>query len=178
MLHGAGGDAAGGLAPFHALVDQAGLVLLAPESRESSWDVVYTDFGPDVAVIAQALVQTFAHVAIAPEHLALVGFSDGASYALSLGVTNGDLFSHLIAFSPGFWAPAGEVGRPAIFVAHGTQDRVRRTMPSSTRSSRGPTRWRRRAPGPRSPGSCRPLPAERHEPALLTTKRPRAPPTH
>lgn len=30
------------------------------------------------------------------------GFSDGASYALSLGLPNGNLFSHIVAFSPGF----------------------------------------------------------------------------
>jgi phospholipase/carboxylesterase len=34
--------------------------------------------------------------------VALGGFSDGASYALSLDLTNGDLFASLIAFSPGF----------------------------------------------------------------------------
>ncbi len=37
--------------------------------------------------------------------IALGGFSNGASYALSLGVYNGDLFSALLAFSPGFYAP-------------------------------------------------------------------------
>jgi phospholipase/carboxylesterase len=52
------------------------------------------------------------------------GFSDGASYALSLGLTNGDLFSHIIAFSPGFMVPAAERGKPKIFVGHGTADQI------------------------------------------------------
>ena len=52
------------------------------------------------------------------------GFSDGASYALSLGITNGDLFTHVLAFSPGFVAPAGQTGAPRIFVSHGTRDGV------------------------------------------------------
>jgi phospholipase/carboxylesterase len=30
-----------------------------------------------------------------------------ASYALSLGIANGNLFSHVLAFSPGFLAPTG-----------------------------------------------------------------------
>jgi predicted esterase len=34
--------------------------------------------------------------------LAVSGFSDGASYALSIGPANGDLFTHVMAFSPGF----------------------------------------------------------------------------
>ena len=54
--------------------------------------------------------------------LAITGFSDGASYALSLVITNGDLFTRIIAFSPGFLAPAGQTGSPRIFVPHGTRD--------------------------------------------------------
>lgn len=48
--------------------------------------------------------QTISHLA-ASVFDALVwhaGFSDGASYALSLGQPNADVFSHIIAFSPGF----------------------------------------------------------------------------
>ncbi|MFC6592325.1 alpha/beta hydrolase [Deinococcus lacus] len=72
----------------------------------------------------RALQLVFSRYAVDPAHLALDGFSDGASYALSLGLGNGDLFSHLLGFSPGFLAPAGQVGRPRIFVSHGTADRV------------------------------------------------------
>lgn len=42
-----------------------------------------------------------AGVAIDPAHVAIGGFSDGASCALSLGLVNGDLFTHVMAFSPG-----------------------------------------------------------------------------
>ena len=52
------------------------------------------------------------------------GFSDGASYALSIGLANGDLFGHVLAWSPGFVAPPEFVGRPRVFVSHGTDDRV------------------------------------------------------
>ena len=48
----------------------------------------------------------------------------GASYALSVGLTNGDLFSDILAFSPGFMAPAVRHGAPNIFISHGTQDTV------------------------------------------------------
>lgn len=59
-----------------------------------------------------------------PARLAITGFSDGASYALSLGLTNGDLFSRVLAFSPGFAAPADRQGAPRIFISHGTADAV------------------------------------------------------
>src|ERR671927_350762 len=70
-----GGDATGGLSPFRDLADQAGLLLLAPESRGRSWDAVYSDFGPDVDFIDRALARTFTRYTIDPDHLTLAGFS-------------------------------------------------------------------------------------------------------
>ena len=124
MLHGAGGNARGALQPFAALADEAGVVLLAPESRGRSWDVAEGGYGPDVAFIEAAMDAVFDRVAIDPSRVALEGFSDGASYALSLGVMNGDLFTHLIAFSPGFLAGHSYAGKPPIFLAHGEADPV------------------------------------------------------
>jgi predicted esterase len=124
MLHGAGGDARGGLTPFQNLADAAGLILLAPASRRETWDVLFEEYGPDITFIDQALAQTFSRYAVDPTRIALEGFSDGASYALSVGITNGDLFTHVIAFSPGFIAPASQVGTPRLFISHGTRDSV------------------------------------------------------
>jgi phospholipase/carboxylesterase len=57
--------------------------------------------------------------------IALAGFSDGASYTLCLGPSNGDLFSHLMAYSPGFMETVAPiVGKPRIFISHGTSDPV------------------------------------------------------
>jgi phospholipase/carboxylesterase len=124
MLHGAGGTAQHGTASLTALADAAKLVVLAPASREQTWDVIRGGFGPDVKFIDAALAATFERCAIDSQRLAVGGFSDGASYALSLGITNGDLFTHVIAFSPGFMAPAHQVGAPRIYVSHGTRDTV------------------------------------------------------
>jgi predicted esterase len=124
MLHGAGGAAQGGLAPFQDLAEAAGLILLAPESRARTWDVLLGGYGPDIAFIDRALAQTFERYTVDPTRIAVAGFSDGASYALSLGINNGDLFSHIVAFSPGFMAPAEQVGAPRIYISHGTHDEV------------------------------------------------------
>jgi phospholipase/carboxylesterase len=125
LLHGAGGHARQGLDLLRSLADAAGLLLLAPASRDRTWDLlVGRRYGPDLDLIDRALEQTFSRYTVAPERIAIGGFSDGASYALSLGITNGDLFTHVIAFSPGFMAPAGQTGSPRIFVSHGTRDRV------------------------------------------------------
>ena len=124
MLHGAGGSSQGGIQPLLPLADAAGLVLLAPDSRGRTWDFLYGPYGPDVAFIDGALEHAFQRCAIDPARVAIEGFSDGASYALSLGLTNGDLFSRILAFSPCILAPAAYTGRPRIFISHGTDDRV------------------------------------------------------
>jgi phospholipase/carboxylesterase len=123
MLHGAGGSARSVSFMFPP-AEELGVVILAPESRAITWDGVGGEFGPDVKFIDRALRDTFQHVRIDKSRLAIGGFSDGASYALSLGIANGDLFTHVIAFSPGFITPAPPAGRPAVFISHGTQDQV------------------------------------------------------
>jgi phospholipase/carboxylesterase len=123
-LHGASGRAEAGLRVFGSLAEDAGVIELAPEAERGAWDVMFGAYGADVGFIDRLLAWTFARLAVDSGRLACTGFSNGASYTLSLGLTNGDLFSHLVAFSPGFMAPADLVGRPPIFVAHGTEDRA------------------------------------------------------
>lgn len=124
LLHGAGGDARGTLPILRAEADLRGIILLAPESEASTWDMIASRYGPDVAFIDRALDTLFERYAIDAERIAVAGFSDGASYALSLGLANGDLFRDVLAFSPGYAAPAQAVGRPRIFISHGDEDRV------------------------------------------------------
>jgi phospholipase/carboxylesterase len=124
MLHG-GGDRADQMRYLFPLADELGVVVLAPDARDNTWDGIDSRVGPDVQFIDAALEHTFARVAIDPKRIALAGASDGASYALSLGPPNGDLFTHVVAFAPGWiFNVAPAVGKPLIYVAHGTRDRV------------------------------------------------------
>ncbi|MEP7383936.1 MAG: hypothetical protein ABI910_19800 [Gemmatimonadota bacterium] len=124
LLHGAGGTASNWFGSYGDRANANNFVMLAPDSRASSWDRRFGEFGPDVAFLDQALTYVFSVCAIDPQHMALAGFSDGASYALSLGVANGDLFSQLIAYSPGFLTDSTVRGKPQIFESHGLQDTV------------------------------------------------------
>lgn len=124
MLHGAGGDAEGALRIVRELADPFGMIVLAVDSRQQTWDVIINDYGPDIAFLDRALAQTFDRYAINPDQVAIAGFSDGASYALSVGITNGDLFPHILAFSPGFMTPAARNGMPRCFISHGNRDTV------------------------------------------------------
>lgn len=126
LLHGAGGSASNwtNLLAMPTVFDSAGMVVLGIDSRGTSWDLMRGGYGPDVDFIDAALASTFSKCNIDPARIAIAGFSDGATYALSLGVANGDLFSALIAFSPGFVQSPIARGRPRIFIMHGTQDDV------------------------------------------------------
>lgn len=132
-LHGAGGNGRNHLDHLRNLADERGVALLAPTSRESTWDVIYGDYGPDVLLIDRALDWTFDRLAVDERRLGVEGFSDGASYALSIGLGNGDLFTHILAFSPGFMAPPAQRGSPRIFVSHGAADPVLRIDACSRR---------------------------------------------
>jgi len=132
-LHGAGGIAMQLLDLMAVQAERHGVIVLAPESRGSTWDVIQGGYGPDAAFINRALTKLFRLHPIDPARIALSGFSDGASYALSLGVINGELFDHILAFSPGFMAPTSTADTPRIFVSHGIHDEVLPIDPCSRR---------------------------------------------
>ena len=147
MLHGAGGHPRHSIALARDHAERLGFIVLAPKSRAATWDVISgRSFGPDVGALDSALAEVFADYSVDPKRVALGGFSDGASYALSLGLINGRLFSHIFAFAPGFVAPGREQGRPRIFISHGKADRVlpidatsRRIVPELKRAGYQPT---------------------------------------
>jgi predicted esterase len=122
LLHGAGGSARHGLDLLLPVADAHHLLLIAPQSSATSWDLIAGDFGVDVGHIDALLASAFDGYPV--RGVTLGGFSDGASYALSLGLANGDLVDAVLAFSPGFAAPPVIRGRPRIFVSHGVGDRV------------------------------------------------------
>src|SRR5829696_3285152 len=110
LCHGAGSEARAGIAPLLPLAEQSGLVLLGVDAHDFTWDLLLREGDRDAQCLDALLEKVFAMVAVDPSRVALGGFSDGASYALSIGLANGDLFTHIVAFSPGFMAPAEQRG--------------------------------------------------------------------
>jgi phospholipase/carboxylesterase len=123
-LHGASGNGAGQLRRIGPSADQAGVAVLAPDSRNGTWDAIRDGFGEDVEFLNRALEFVFERLDVDPTRLAIGGFSDGASYALSLGLVNGDLFPRVVAGSPGFVVNGSPTGRPRFFISHGRSDQV------------------------------------------------------
>jgi predicted esterase len=131
LLHGAGGSPRQGLDLLRTVADEHRLLLVAPKSISGTWDLIVDGFGLDVRRIDRVLEEVLDAYPV--ERIIVGGFSDGASYALSIGLTNGDLFDAVLAFSPGFAAPLVAHGKPRVFVSHGTGDPV---LPVDTCSRR------------------------------------------
>jgi len=126
ILHGAGGEANQALRYLHTYTDDLGSLLLAVKSHGGTWDAIRGGFGTDVAALDAALAEGFDRFQVDGERVAIAGFSDGATYALSLGIINGDLFTEIIAFSPSFIISSARkpLGAPRIFISHGVEDPV------------------------------------------------------
>lgn len=122
MFHGAGGFPEKVLPFIEEHAERDRFLVLAPHSMYATWDIVIGGSGPDLARLDRALVEVTSRYRIDPKRLAFAGFSDGASYALSIGITNGDIASHVIAFSGGFMSVFTQEGAPKVFIAHGLAD--------------------------------------------------------
>lgn len=124
LLHGARGQHGGADAAAlrYAVREQA--LLLIPEALGTSWDMFRGGYGPDMDFLDQSLMWVMRRHEIAANAITLAGFSDGASYALSVGLMNGELFSDILAFSPGCMQPNARSASPRIFIGHGTGDAV------------------------------------------------------
>jgi phospholipase/carboxylesterase len=124
MLHGASQSAEDMFWYLGSTYEEAGIAILAPNSFDITWDAIREGFGPDVEYLNRALERVFETTAVDPSRVSIGGFSDGASYALSLGLINGDLFNSVVAFSPGSVIDGIPSGKPRFFISHGTRDHI------------------------------------------------------
>ena len=121
MLHGYSGSGEGMRYTF-PLAEEFGVIVIAPESRDLTWGQSAPGFDPDVRYLSAAVRQVVDTLDIDPTHVALAGVSDGAGYALSMGLAYGDVFNHLMVFSGGLMIPVRRRGKPRIFFGHGIDD--------------------------------------------------------
>lgn len=122
-LHGATQNADRGISLLQTLADEHGFLIVAPASSDGTWEIGNPE-GTDFDNVDESLAISFGLRNIDPARIAIAGFSDGASYSLSLGLSNGDLFHAVLAFSSGYMAGGPRVGKPTVFLSHGTADPV------------------------------------------------------
>jgi phospholipase/carboxylesterase len=121
-LHGLSGDANSSRF-MYPLADEFGVIILSPESRRITWGRDAPGFDRDSVYIVEAMKYVNRTLYMDPAHVAIGGVSDGATYALAMGLVYGDpSFTHLMIFSEGIPAIQRKQGHPKLFIAHGTQD--------------------------------------------------------
>lgn len=119
MLHGFGGS---GSARYGPLAEEFGVIIIAPDSRDTTWGQSQPGFDLDSRYISAALRAVSGFLDVDRKRVGLGGVSDGATYALSMGLAYGDTFNHLMIFSEGIPIPYRKQGKPRIFIAHGIND--------------------------------------------------------
>lgn len=142
LLHGAGRGRLWMIEHFRAEADRRGIVLLAPTSKGVTWDAVSIALAPstgdnplemkmgrrfsssrDSKRVDAAIANLARAVPVDRSRTVLAGFSDGATFALAMGMARSEQFAAVIAWSPGI---AIETASPArgrrVFVSHGRQD--------------------------------------------------------
>jgi predicted esterase len=141
LLHGAGGRASNFIGQFIPEAEKRGILLLAVGSRGPTWDLIdalgkseasgrepgeaEAESAVDLPRINAALERVRRCAPGNAAHTALAGFSDGASYALSVAAGRSDLFGTVIAFSPGIAVISYEPSpKQRIFIAHGRRDQI------------------------------------------------------
>ncbi|GAA5021218.1 alpha/beta hydrolase [Streptomyces siamensis] len=118
-FHHAGGAPTDVVALLRREAERRGVLLLAPAAARQTWDAVRSGvYGRDVAALRHALTTVRIHFPIDPDRIAVAGYRDGASYALGLGLANGNLFTRILAYSPDRIPPGCRTGRPTVFISY------------------------------------------------------------
>jgi predicted esterase len=104
-------------------------LFLIPRSLAPTWDLIAGGGRPDLDFLEYAYSLVYRRYPVDPGRQALLGYSDGASYALSVGLSNPRLFSAVMGWAAGFRAfdPAAAAGcdrRPRVLLEYGTHDEL------------------------------------------------------
>lgn len=122
-LHGATQNAERGISLFQKMSDEHGFMIVAPASASTTWENGNPG-GADFDNVDESLAISFSLRNVDPTRISIAGFSDGASYSLFMGLSNGDLFNSVMAFSSGYIAGGRRAGKPPVFLSHGTADPI------------------------------------------------------
>jgi predicted esterase len=140
VLHGAGRREELLMKAYRDEAERRQALFLIPRSYGGTWDLIEhaaqagvaggePSGRPDLDFLEYAYDLIFRRYPVDAERLGLVGYSDGASYALSVGLSNPELFRAVMGWAAGFVAIENEaaapgVPRPAVLVEYGTHDEL------------------------------------------------------
>jgi phospholipase/carboxylesterase len=129
VLHGAGRQDEMLVRACKGEPDARQTFFLVPRSLHPTWDLIACDERPDLDFLEWAWDLIYRRYPIDPDRQALLGYSDGASYALSVGLSNPHVFRAVMGWAAGFLALDTRHHRqgertPAILLEYGTHDEL------------------------------------------------------
>jgi predicted esterase len=109
--------------------DRRQAIFVVPRSRQMTWDLIAGGDGEDLAVLGLVLDSVYRLYHVDPARQAIVGFSDGASYGLGVGLSNPRTFAAVMAWAAGFLVIdtqnlASDDPKPRVFLEYGTRDQL------------------------------------------------------
>jgi len=129
VLHGAGRQDELLVRAYQHEPARRDALFFIPRSTYPTWDLLVGEDRPDLDFLEHAYGEIYRRVRVDDRRQALIGYSDGASYALAVGLSNPRLFSAVMGWAAGFVvfesaAISPSDPRPRILLEHGTHDPV------------------------------------------------------
>ncbi|HJQ85720.1 MAG TPA: hypothetical protein VKA21_16655 [Candidatus Binatia bacterium] len=127
VFHGAGRQDELLVRAYRGEATHRDALFFIPRSTYPTWDLLVGQERHDLDFLEQAYGEIYRRVRVDHHRQALIGYSDGASYALAVGLSNPRLFSAVMGWAAGFVvfdrsAIRPTDPRPRIFLEHGTHD--------------------------------------------------------
>jgi len=104
-------------------------LFLIPWSHHPTWDLIAANDRPDLDFLEWAYDLIYRRYPVDPDRQALIGYSDGASYALSVGLSNPRIFRAVMGWAAGFFvldeaSISAEDPKPSVLLECGTHDQL------------------------------------------------------
>jgi len=129
VLHGAGRQDEMLVKACRDEPEKRDALFLVPRSQLPTWDLIASRERPDLDFLEYAYDLIYRRYPVDAGRQALLGYSDGASYALSVGLSNPHVFRAVMGWAAGFLALDTadlEPGtpKPPVLLEYGTHDEL------------------------------------------------------
>jgi phospholipase/carboxylesterase len=129
VFHGAGRQDEMLVKAYRDEPDRRDAFFFVPRSVEPTWDLIVGSGQADFEFLEFAYDLIYRRYPIDPRRQALIGYSDGASYALSLALSNPGFFDAAMCWAAGFvvvdrGSTGSESRKARIYLEYGTHDEL------------------------------------------------------
>jgi phospholipase/carboxylesterase len=129
VLHGAGRQDDLLAKAYRDEPERRQALFLIPRSTLMTWDLIASEDRPDLDFLEFAYDLIYRRYPIDPARQGILGYSDGASYGLSYGLSNPHLFRAVMGWAAGFKVLDEKLlepsaPKPRVLLEYGTHDQL------------------------------------------------------